>query len=251
MPLRYAYFCISEKLHEIFTKLKFQVVTRTNLSTEAMNKCLDEICNEDHQNTNAFICCILTHGTVGKLAGCDGNYIAIHSILDKFTQGKCPSLSKKPKIFFIQACQGEEVQEMFTLQTDSPSQPSGVGTGLDEIAPSEKDFLVCLATIPGHVSYRNTELGSWFIGVLVDKLERLHEKEDLMSILTVVNRKLSKESERSLGKSCGQISFPITTLLKKVYFPLWESASKSKFEPKLCNHLIRICKGVIDCGREI
>ena len=225
---RYLYLYIAGKLHEIFTEFKFQVITKTNLSAEAMSECLDKLGNEDHKNANAFICCILTHGTVGKVAGCDGDYITIHSILDKFTEAKCPSLAKKPKIFFIQACQGEESQEKFTLQTDSPSQPSGVGTELDKLTPQEEHFLVCFGTIPGHVSYRNTELGSWFIGVLVDRLKMFHEKEDLMSILTEVNRKLSKESARSLEKSCGQLCSPATTLLKKVYFPLWEPVSKSK-----------------------
>ena len=127
-----------------------------------------------------LISAILTHGRVGvgKLAGCDGDYITIHSILDKFTEGKCPSLSKKPKIIFIQACQGEESQEECTLQTDPPSQPLEVDTEHDKLTPKEEHFILCLATIPGHES--------------------------------------SKESKKLLRKKHGQVFSPATTLLKKV-----------------------------------
>jgi len=37
----------------------------------------------------------------------------------------------------------------------------------------EADFLYAMATVPGYVSYRSKQSGSWFITILVRKLEKL------------------------------------------------------------------------------
>ena len=41
-----------------------------------------------------------------KVFGTDCLPVPIHKILLRFTPNKCPSLKDKPKIFFVQACQG-------------------------------------------------------------------------------------------------------------------------------------------------
>ena len=197
-----------------------------------MYDALDNIRREDHKNHDAFVCCILTHGKLGELAGCDGKYLKIQEILSLFTAEKCPSLRGKPKIFFIQACQGQvsqqklSVHEAPAIQEDGPV--SGIGAALDKTIPNHADFLLGFATVPGHVSYRNTVLGSWYISILVDKLERLHDKEDLMSILTEVNRKLSKESAKLKEGEFGQIPAPVSTLRKKLFFTTWVSTDHPK-----------------------
>ena len=198
-----------------------------------MYDAFDDIRREDHKRHDAFVCCILTHGKLGELAGCEGKYLRIQEILSLFTAEKCPSLRGKPKIFFIQACQGQVSHEKHSvhqlpapIQEDGPV--SGIGAALDKTIPNHADFLLGFATVPGHVSYRNTVLGSWYISILVDKLERLHDKEDLMSILTEVNRKLSKESAKLKAGEFGQIPAPVSTLRKKVYFTTWETTESSK-----------------------
>ncbi len=216
-----------DKLDRIFTKFKFMVECKSNMKTPDMFDALSDIRKIDHGPYDAFICCILTHGKLGEVAGCDGKYLAIQDILSLFTAEKCPSLVGKPKIFFIQACQGQAFQEKHlekhNIQTDAPppSVQTGIGVALDRTVPNHADFLLGFATVPGHVSYRNTVLGSWYIGVLVEKLEQFHQEEDLMSILTVVNRKLSKESAKLKGGEYGQIPAPVSTLRKKVYFTTW------------------------------
>ena len=195
-----------------------------NLTSQDMGNTLDNIRKEVPQEHDAFICCLLTHGKLGELAGTDGEYLEVQKMLSLFTAETCPNLSGKPKMFFIQACQGLESHQKHpvNLQTDAPTPPSpGIATRLDLTIPNQADFLLGYATVPGHVSYRNTVEGSWYIGVLTDKLARLHDKEDLLSILTAVNAKLSKESAEVGAGEYGQIPAPITTLRKKVYFPLW------------------------------
>ncbi|XP_072033490.1 uncharacterized protein [Amphiura filiformis] len=221
-----------DKLDAIFRKFKFDIQHEVNLATTPMYDVLDSIRRKSHSSFDAFVCCILTHGKLGAVAGCEGQYLQIQDILSLFTAEKCPSLRGKPKIFFIQACQGQASHLKHNICHDAPGDPTssltGIGAALDKTLPNHADFLLGFATVPGHVSYRNTVLGSWYVSILVDKLERLHDSEDLMSILTEVNRKLSKESAKIGAGEYGQIPAPVTTLRKKVYFTTWESTEFKK-----------------------
>ena len=63
-----------------------------------------------HSSANAFILCILSHGTKGSVSGVDGKPIDVDKIMSKFDGNNCPALSGKPKVFIIQACQGCKYQ---------------------------------------------------------------------------------------------------------------------------------------------
>ena len=60
----------------------------------------------DHGDYNCFICCILSHGAVGAIYGTDGKTVPIKDLTDYFTPANCSTLRGKPKLFFVQACQG-------------------------------------------------------------------------------------------------------------------------------------------------
>lgn len=61
----------------------------------------------DHGGEDCFITFILTHGCKGYVYGTDGRKVSIEDdIVAPLCGDRCPSLSGKPKIFFVQACQG-------------------------------------------------------------------------------------------------------------------------------------------------
>ena len=66
--------------------------------------------NIDHTNYDCFVCCILSHGTTGHIYGADGNLVNISDLTGPLKSVVCPTLAGKPKLFFIQACQGREKQ---------------------------------------------------------------------------------------------------------------------------------------------
>lgn len=63
---------------------------------------------KDHTKLDCFVCCILSHGTLGNIYGANGLMVAIKDIMMQFRPDFCPTLTGKPKLFFIQACQGKE-----------------------------------------------------------------------------------------------------------------------------------------------
>ena len=64
--------------------------------------------SEDHTNYNCFVCAVLTHGEGDIVYGVDGKTISLDELRNSIDGHSCPKLSGKPKLFFIQACQGSE-----------------------------------------------------------------------------------------------------------------------------------------------
>ena len=48
----------------------------------------------------------MSHGEQGAVCGTDGHTLGVNEIQSYFYASKCPSLAGKPKMFIIQACQG-------------------------------------------------------------------------------------------------------------------------------------------------
>jgi caspase 8 len=71
----------------------------------------------DHKAYDCFVCCILSHGALGTVYGTNGEPVQIKDLTGHFTPTKSPTLATKPKLFFIQACQGNESQKGMLADT--------------------------------------------------------------------------------------------------------------------------------------
>ena len=58
-----------------------------------------------HQDSDAFLCFILSHGKLGEFYSVDNKSIKLIEIYRLFYSNNCHTLRNKPKCFFIQACQ--------------------------------------------------------------------------------------------------------------------------------------------------
>lgn len=129
---------------------------------------------EDHKDKDCFVCCILSHGKKGSVYGVDGQEVPIQELTTSFTAENCRSLAGKPKVFFIQACQGESYHKGVPMETDSVEQDSSVETDARlqfDCIPAEADFLLGMATLQDYVSYRHRSEGTWYIQALCQHLE--------------------------------------------------------------------------------
>lgn len=104
------WFFFSDKLTYIFQKLGFLVRRYDNLEDVAMYRRLVDVSLEDHSNYDCFVCCILSHGVLQNIYGTNGRLVRISELTGIFRSRKCTGLAGKPKLFFIQACQGREKQ---------------------------------------------------------------------------------------------------------------------------------------------
>ncbi|XP_038048731.1 caspase-8-like isoform X2 [Patiria miniata] len=205
------------KLDNLFNKLHFEVAVKEDLTAHAMLDWFKRVSQLNHSDYDCFACCILTHGALGQVFGTDGEPVEIQQILGLFTGVSCRSLVGKPKMFFIQACQGKTEQEgVQDIETDEPER-HGLGVGMSKTKPNEADFLLSYATVPGYVSYRSKSEGSWYVNALVDQINKHHNTTDMLNILTVVNKTLCDQNAQRKGSIRKQVPAPSYTLEKALY----------------------------------
>lgn len=143
---------------------------------------------------------ILSHDLMGYIHARDKKY-PLQTIWSYFTDEHCPTLKNKPRLFIIQACQGDKTDDGFTMlgkrslhrriESDGiPFEP----LKLKPLLP-QHDFLVAYATLPGFFSFRNTEKGSWFVQSLCKEINERKPHYDLMKIFTFVNQMVAYDYE--------------------------------------------------------
>ena len=156
-----------DKLSTLFTRLLFKVVVYKNLRDNQVVMAAKHMSLADHSEYDCFVCCILSHGTQGSIYGVNHVAVPVSEVLSQFRSRACHTLAGKPKLFFIQACQGLEPQ-LGVAVTDTPSLPHPA-----KLAADGTDFLVAYSTEPGYVAFRHREAGSYFIDALVRNLQGL------------------------------------------------------------------------------
>lgn len=124
---------------------------------------------------DAFVCCILSHGEKGSVLGIDGEQVLIRDLTQPFAE--CHKLAHKPKLFFIQACQGNEFQrDLWEADGKESSTEEGPfeedsHTAAIHSIPIDADFLIGIASVEHYRSFRHVTDGSIFIQELCKQLE--------------------------------------------------------------------------------
>lgn len=165
-------FHFSDALRQTFSELHFEIVPFRDSTAKKICDVLKSYQSMDHTTRDCFICCILSHGDKGIIYGCDGQGVPICELTSYFTGSKCPSLAGKPKIFFIQACQGDNYQKGIPVETDSEQNEACYESDSCQkrYIPDDADFLLGMATVNNCVSYRNPMEGTWYIQTLCQSL---------------------------------------------------------------------------------
>uniref|UniRef100_A0A8C0V884 Caspase-3 n=3 Tax=Passeriformes TaxID=9126 RepID=A0A8C0V884_CYACU len=135
-------------VREVFTKLGYKIKIKNDLSCGDIFTLLKNVSEEDHSKRSSFVCVLLSHGDEGLIYGTDGP-LELKVLTSLFRGDRCRSLAGKPKLFFIQACRGTELDS--GIETDSGSEET-----MCQKIPVEADFLYAYSTAPGkdciHVS---------------------------------------------------------------------------------------------------
>ncbi|XP_021272957.1 caspase-9 [Numida meleagris] len=226
-----------EKLEKRFKSLCFHVRTLRDLKAQEIDLELRKLARLDHSALDCCLVVILSHGCQtshiqfpGGIYGTDGKSIPIEKIVNYFNGSQCPSLRGKPKLFFIQACGGEQKDQGFEVDCESPQDetcrgsiesdaipfqaPSGNMDEPDAVAslPTPGDILVSYSTFPGFVSWRDKVSGSWYVETLDSVLEHYARSEDLLTMLVRVSDIVSTKGKYKQIPGC------FNFLRKKFFF---------------------------------
>ncbi|XP_010736063.3 caspase-8 isoform X1 [Larimichthys crocea] len=211
-----------ECLEKVFKWLGFKVEVQKDCTCERMLSVMKELGGRNHSQMDSLVCCILSHGQEGSVYGVDGKTVTIRKLMEPFNGLNCSSLAGKPKLFFIQACQGKNEQAAVYLEADGPVLSDAIEA--THSIPSDADFLLGMSTVPSFVSYREKKNGTWFIQSLCQHLvQNVPRSVDLVSILTIVNSDVSRKTDSTGVKK--QMPQPAFSLTKKVVFPIPAASS--------------------------
>ncbi|KAJ8335892.1 hypothetical protein SKAU_G00392340 [Synaphobranchus kaupii] len=196
-----------------FAKLGYKVKVYNDQTVDQIKRVLHAASQEDHSGSASFVCVLLSHGDEGILFGTDA-CVELKTLTGFFRGDRCTSLVGKPKLFFIQACRGTDL--------DGGIEADSIGDGSPDKIPVEADFLYAYSTAPGYYSWRNTMTGSWFIQSLCEMMGRYARELEIMQILTRVNHKVALDFESSSnipGFDCKkQIPCIVSMLTKEMFF---------------------------------
>ena len=162
---------------------------------------------------DSFVCCLMSHGTLGKVYGTDKETFDLQSIYYYLGEGE--HLTGKPKMIFIQACQGENVADH--APPPPPVEDDGPGEGL--FTTKTADFLLSFAAFYGQKSFRWTEgKGSWYMSALCNTFKENYRSKDVVSMITDVHKEvMDQEAKTRRGEKCLQCPRLEHTLRHKVH----------------------------------
>nr|CRZ24914.1 BMA-CED-3 [Brugia malayi] len=218
-------------LNNLFRQLNYAVSVCRNLCAKEMLIAIQDFSKRpEHKHLDSCVVCVLTHGEHGELYGTDDVAISVLEFVSCLNARNCPALAHKPKLFFLQACRGQQYDRGFGTEFDGPdgyfdrwftcttSQPkSSLPMEQKTKSPIEADILVSYATTPGYVSWRNSMKGSWFVQSICEVFAKYAKSTDILSMLTLVNKQVADAFESSSG-SFKQIPDHSSRLRKAFYF---------------------------------
>lgn len=219
-----------ERFEELFSTLQYRVRVEKDQTAEQMESLLKEVRKQgDASKTiqagdDSFVCCISSHGgwdpilntdvvfgVTGAIVGGNLNGALdikklAYKVLSPLKDG-CPALNDKPKMFFIQACRGNE----YSALADDSSEVKKKHEPAIRL-PREADFLFAYATAPGKKAFRKDgpvdvtvrevdndgcQFGSFFISSLSANMGTYAKKLPLIPVLELVSQDLAAE-ERNI-----------------------------------------------------
>uniref|UniRef100_A0AAX7UXP3 Caspase-8 n=1 Tax=Astatotilapia calliptera TaxID=8154 RepID=A0AAX7UXP3_ASTCA len=206
----------ADTLKEVFTRLGFQVKIHNNCTAEQMKKKINDLGKNNFKSDDALVVFVLSHGEKGCVFGTDWEKVLLKELTDPFTSGRAPTLTGKPKLFFIQACQGDGYQKGYrpcSREDENRKKEAWQADASipDETVPELADFLIGMSTVEECKSFRNKRTGSIYIQELCKQL-KIAVMDDILTVLTRVNREISKGEFLSYK----QMPEPKYTLTKKL-----------------------------------
>lgn len=159
-------------LNKVLKWLGFEVEIQRDCTSRKMLSLIQKLAETSQRDWDCVMCCILSHGLEGSVYGVDGITVQIRMLMELFSGTNCPSLVGKPKIFFIQACQGNKQQGIVYTDAGKPGRGCVDTDAVQpkESIPSHADFLLGIATVPSFVSFRESANGTWYIQSLCQNL---------------------------------------------------------------------------------
>ena len=166
-------------LVEIFSVLGYKVEVQQNCKAEEIQAIFQAIKEQDNSGYDSFICCIMSQGRGRSILSSDNKLVGI----DLLMNGLSKEFYRQPKMFFIHA---------YSMDAEPASTPVATHSSL---IPEGMDFLCMYTNPPMEVAWQDGRFGSWFCRALCENFYVHAQQYDLLTMLTMVAKKLSRATD--------------------------------------------------------
>ena len=140
---------------------------------------------------DSFVCCLLSHGNKSCIFSCDSKEIPIEYF--ETSLGDSKKLGRKPKIFFIQACEGVNFGSRIV---EIPREENSLKPDGDIETTNRADIYKSCATVSGNQAYRHEEKGSWYISAVCKTLCEESKQNTLDQLQKFINERVAEDKEK-------------------------------------------------------
>ena len=168
-------------------KLGYDVHVYQNVTKDELFEALPRMKGlVENGNCDRFYLFVLSHGNENGVLGIDEQVIPVKDIVKPFQHDQMKSMKGFPKLFFIQACRG-----------DNYTKVAGGGHSkmkAQQLIPIEADQMVCYSVTECNVSIVHNKKGSMFIQNVIKGFEKYYNStEDIGVIMREVKHNIAND----------------------------------------------------------
>ncbi|MEQ2273265.1 hypothetical protein XENORESO_001834 [Xenotaenia resolanae] len=226
----------ARKLHRNLSKLGFKVDLHSDLSSKEIYKLFSE--ESRRPVKDCFLAVLSSHGKEGCVFGADGKPVRLSRIFTSF-DNEC--MQKKTKLFLIQACRGEALDD--GVEVDSAQE--ALYCSFSHYLSVPVDTAVMYATSPGYGAFMNF-CGSVFLQTFCSLLEEEGLSNlELTRLMTRLSHRVAYTFEAKGQKYGGKKEMPcLLTRLTREVFPFGDlkednNASRISATSMIASHKVR------------
>ena len=190
-----------KNLENLFQNLGFTVVLELDQGKDQIMKHIDKfrkLFNETPVDMCVF--CIMSHGLDGDIVDIHGEEIDVEEeIIKKFYNTECPALQGIPKLFLLQYCRGEELDAGVEKLEKLRKVDINFSSPLKKL-PAVTDILIANSTVPGFVSNRNIQHGTWFFQCFIKVFKEHARDTDIRDMFDKMAMMLNEKESNDAGR---------------------------------------------------
>ncbi|XP_077550771.1 caspase-3-like [Haemaphysalis longicornis] len=221
-PVRWGSEVDVDRAKRLFSCFHFDVKVAEDLSAVDMKRLLRQTAQDESQHkSDCLVVVMMSHGSDGWILGVDGQMIhVLNDVCEEFSNVNCQALQGKPKLFFIQACQGRMTDTGHPILMDKPDTAYSIRIAphyaSEDRTPSWSDIFLAEATIPDHTAQRNAINGSWFVKAVYEVFWNNAYNTHLVDMMELVGKQLMKTTNSEQVRQTP--NFKLIGWRKKLYF---------------------------------
>lgn len=192
-----------ERMSSLFTRLGFATLWEQNVSVHRFENIITEASKCKYpEHYECLVLVISTHGNVDEcLYMQDGRTIEINEMIRRFHPENALHIGKIPKIFFIDACRGDDQMRCVPVAKGSSSNDSGdkrspvmkrgATVEATKKMPPKGNYLVAYPTMQHYKAYEKRGEGGIWMKILAEMIETL-PTSSVPDVLTAVSARMMK-----------------------------------------------------------